>query len=81
MPKKTSKTKKSSDKAGKARKRRRSRPEVIVEEETTRVVPVTRTAVRAEPVTLARALGETAVIEERVEPRVMRTVKKRRKRA
>jgi hypothetical protein len=52
---------------------------VIVEEETTRFVPVTRTEVRAEPVTLSRALGEAVVVEDKVEPQVMRVTKKRRR--
>lgn len=60
------------------RKRRRSSPEIVIEEETTRVVPVTRTEVRAEPVTLARALGEAAVVDK-VEPQVTRVVKRRRR--
>jgi hypothetical protein len=61
--------------------KRKSRPEVIVEEETTRVVPVPRTEVRAEPVTLARALGETAFVEKTTEPQVTRTITRRRRRA
>jgi len=83
MPKGTHTTRKkrprTSKKASSRRKVSCSRPETIIEEETTRVLPITRTEVRAEPVTLARALGETAVVEEKVEPQVTRVVKTRRR--
>jgi len=85
MPQRSSKRRssrqtKKTGKKGSSRKRvSRSRPETIVVEETTRVIPVARTEVRAEPVTLARALGETAVVEEKVEPEVTRVGKRRRR--
>jgi hypothetical protein len=83
VPKKSKKTKqkKTSKRSTAKRKQGRSSPEIVVEEETTRVVPVRRMEVRAEPVTLARALGETAVVEETTEPQVSRTITRRRRRA
>jgi hypothetical protein len=66
------------------RRRRSRRPEhEVVVEETTRVVPARRriVAVRQEPVTLSRALGEAAVVESTAEPPVTSKTVVRRKRA
>jgi len=62
MPdKKKSTTKKNTKKAGP--KNRRAKRKVVVEERTY-IVPSTRVvAVRRQPVTLSRALGEAAVVE------------------
>jgi len=56
--------------------------QVVVEERTT-VAPTRRVvAIRTEPVTLSRALGEAPVVETRAEPEIAtQTVTRRRKRA
>jgi hypothetical protein len=48
--------------------RRSPRERKVVVEERTRVIPARRVAVRREPVTLSRALGEAAVVEPTAEP-------------
>ncbi len=65
-----------------ARRRRPPRKRDVVVEDTTRVVPAPRrvVAVRQEPVTLSRALGEAAVVELTPEsPVTSRTVVRRRR--
>jgi hypothetical protein len=76
MPKKK-KAKKAS-----TRTRRSPRTREVVVEERTRVTPARRVvAVRREPVTLSRALGEVPVVEPAAELRTTETVVRRRKRA
>jgi hypothetical protein len=56
--------------------------QVVVEERTTLVPKRHVVAVRSEPVTLSRALGEAAVMETRTEPEVTtQIITTRRKRA
>lgn len=70
--------KKKTKKASTRSRRSPSKREVVVEERT-RVIPSRRVvAVRREPVTLSRALGEAAVIETPVNTET--TVVRRRKR-
>jgi hypothetical protein len=71
------KTKKKRTKGSTRSRRSPSKREIVVEERT-RVIPSTRVvAVRREPVTLSRALGEAVVVE----PPATTTTVVRRKRA
>jgi phosphatidate phosphatase PAH1 len=76
------KTKKRQTKGSTQRRRSERKSDVIVQEERTRVLPRRRVvAVKQEPVTLSRAMGEAAVVEPAAEsPAITETtvVKRRR---
>jgi hypothetical protein len=79
---KTKKTKKRQTKGSTQRRRSERKSDVIVQEERTRVLPRRRVvAVRQEPVTLSRAMGEAAVVEPAAEsPAITETTVVRRRR-
>jgi hypothetical protein len=75
-------TKKRRAKGSTQRRRSERKSDVIVQEERTRVLPGRHVvAVRQEPVTLSRALGEAAVVEPAAEsPALTETTVVRRRR-
>jgi hypothetical protein len=55
---------KRSSRTSRSTKPRKRKPAMIVEEETTRVIPVEQTVFRQQPITLARALGGIPLARE-----------------